>query len=81
MSLSCSAHSELPILLQGADSPIPWPEEDKRDLEDKHTSSFGSLLTQISHQHHSLGFVQTLKTEAVPILNMSRETLESKCAM
>lgn len=41
----------------------------------------GLLLTQVAHQHHTLGFVQTLKTGALPILNKRRETLEGKHAM
>lgn len=57
------------------------PGGQRRDLEDKCRSSLGSLLTQVSHQHHAPGFVQTLKTGALPILNMRRETLEGKRAM
>lgn len=81
MSLAGSAHSELPLLSRGADSSVPCPAGQRRDLEDECRSSLGSLLTQESHWHHALGFVQTLKTGALPILNMRRETLEGKRAM
>lgn len=35
MSLSGSAHSELPLLSKGTDSPVPWPGGQRRDLEDR----------------------------------------------
>lgn len=79
--MSGSANSELLLLSEGTDSPIPWPEGQRRDLQDKCRSCLGSLLTQISYQHHALGFVQTLNTEAFSILNTRKEILEHKCAM